>query len=74
MIKCDNIIIYLQLNIICLILFLQARDRLRSVVAPPVKINSSNGELMEYIEYIGLFTGSYELPTSKEFEVVFVLI
>ena len=35
---------------------------------------SLNGEPVKYIEYIGLATCSYELPTSKEFEVVFVLI
>ena len=29
---------------------------------------------MEYIEYIGLTIGSFELPTLKEFRVVFVLI
>jgi hypothetical protein len=32
---------------------------------------SLNGEPVKYIEYIGLATCSYELPTSKEFEVVF---
>ena len=35
---------------------------------------SLNGEPVKYIEYIGLATCSYELPTLKEFEVVFVLI
>ena len=32
---------------------------------------SLNGEPVKYIEYIGLATCSYELPASKEFEVVF---